>query len=70
MKKKLAVNCPKCRTKFEYYESAFRPFCSERCKMVDLGHWVQEGYRLASSEPLSLDDIEQVISEHTREDED
>ncbi len=24
----------------------FRPFCSERCQMVDLGTWVDEGYRV------------------------
>jgi uncharacterized protein len=28
-------------------ESPFRPFCSERCKMVDLGAWASEEYRVA-----------------------
>ncbi|MBE0624926.1 MAG: DNA gyrase inhibitor YacG [Burkholderiales bacterium] len=28
-------------------ESAFRPFCSERCKMIDLGAWASEQYRVA-----------------------
>jgi endogenous inhibitor of DNA gyrase (YacG/DUF329 family) len=28
-------------------ESPFRPFCSERCKMIDLGAWASEQYRVA-----------------------
>jgi hypothetical protein len=28
-------------------ESPFRPFCSERCKMIDLGAWASEEYRVA-----------------------
>lgn len=39
MNKKLKVKCPKCKKKFAYYSSEFRPFCTERCKMVDLGQW-------------------------------
>ncbi len=46
MNKVLNVKCPHCGTKFSYYESKFRPFCSERCKMVDLGHWLDESYRV------------------------
>ncbi|GIX16966.1 MAG: hypothetical protein KatS3mg119_1152 [Rhodothalassiaceae bacterium] len=30
-----------------------RPFCSERCRMVDLGRWLQGAYRLPGTEPLS-----------------
>lgn len=46
MNKVLNVKCPHCGTKFSYYESKFRPFCSERCRMVDLGHWLEESYRI------------------------
>jgi endogenous inhibitor of DNA gyrase (YacG/DUF329 family) len=28
----------------------FRPFCSERCSLVDLGRWLGEGYRVPTSE--------------------
>lgn len=45
--KKLDVNCPNCKKKFNYYESSFRPFCAERCKMIDLGHWFDESYNVA-----------------------
>lgn len=40
----LKVKCPQCETEFNYYESEFRPFCTERCKQIDLGHWFQETY--------------------------
>lgn len=30
-----------------------RPFCSQRCRMVDLGRWLQGAYRLPGTEPLS-----------------
>ena len=32
-------------------ENKFRPFCSERCKMIDLGHWATEAFRVRQSEP-------------------
>ena len=40
----IQVNCPRCKVKFEYYTSDFRPFCSERCKMVDMGKWLTEAH--------------------------
>ncbi len=43
-KKTLRVKCPKCQKEFSYYQSDFRPFCTERCKMVDLGNWMQGQY--------------------------
>lgn len=30
---------------------AFRPFCSDRCRMVDLNRWLSESYRIPASEP-------------------
>ena len=45
-KKKLIVECPHCKTAFQYYTSQFRPFCSERCKMVDMGMWFEEAYHI------------------------
>ncbi|MBT4790064.1 MAG: DNA gyrase inhibitor YacG [Halobacteriovoraceae bacterium] len=48
--KKLEVNCPSCKKKFNYYTSEFRPFCNERCKMVDMGHWFDESYAIAGKD--------------------
>jgi len=48
------VACPQCG-KASPWNAAnpYRPFCSERCKMIDFGQWAAEGYRipLAQSEP-------------------
>jgi len=52
--KKLKVKCPKCTFEFNYYDSEFRPFCSERCRNVDLGHWFEESYKVPVKTPLSI----------------
>jgi endogenous inhibitor of DNA gyrase (YacG/DUF329 family) len=44
MKKEIIVKCPECKKTFQYYSSEFRPFCCEKCKMVDIGHWFNESY--------------------------
>lgn len=37
------VPCPNCRTPVDWtVDTPWRPFCSERCRMVDLGAWLQE----------------------------
>lgn len=64
MKKILEVKCPSCATKFNYYDGEFRPFCSDRCKMIDLGHWFNESYTVPTKEVLSDEDIEVVIKKH------
>jgi endogenous inhibitor of DNA gyrase (YacG/DUF329 family) len=40
--------CPQCRRPVEWKGNEFRPFCSERCRMVDLGAWVDESYRISA----------------------
>ncbi len=46
MSKIIKVKCPNCSDQFSYYSSEFRPFCSERCKMVDMGKWFDESYSI------------------------
>lgn len=42
------VNCPTCQREVEWSEQfPFRPFCSERCRMVDLGAWFAEERSIA-----------------------
>ena len=37
------VNCPQCQSEVLWDKSAlYRPFCSERCKLLDLGAWAKE----------------------------
>lgn len=41
------VNCPTCDKPVEWIEqNKWRPFCSERCKLIDLGEWASEGYKV------------------------
>ena len=40
------IECPTCRKSAPWEGNPFRPFCSERCKMIDLGAWADEGYRI------------------------
>ena len=62
MKKKLNVTCPRCGKKFNYYASEFRPFCSERCKMVDMGHWLEEGYTISGQDnSVYIEDMDMVV---------
>ena len=50
------VRCPTCGGPSVYGpENPFRPFCSERCKLQDLGAWASERYRVPESRPSSSD---------------
>jgi endogenous inhibitor of DNA gyrase (YacG/DUF329 family) len=40
------IKCPTCHKLTSWDGNPFRPFCSERCKMLDLGAWAGEAYRI------------------------
>lgn len=41
------VRCPQCGGNALYApENPWRPFCTERCKQIDLGCWASESYRI------------------------
>ncbi|MDW7712414.1 MAG: DNA gyrase inhibitor YacG [Deferrisomatales bacterium] len=42
----MEIRCPTCRARVVWEQSPHRPFCSERCKAVDLGRWLAEDYRV------------------------
>jgi len=42
----LRVKCPTCRTETDWEDNPHRPFCSERCQLIDLGAWTEERYRI------------------------
>ncbi len=49
MSKKIIVSCPICHKQIIWEEkSLYRPFCSKRCQLVDLGEWASEENRIAS----------------------
>ena len=49
---KKIVKCPTCQTNVEWSEqSTYRPFCSDRCRLIDLGDWANEKHAIPD-EPL------------------
>jgi uncharacterized protein len=40
------MRCPVCQREFEKSSSPALPFCSERCRTIDLGRWLGEAYQL------------------------
>jgi uncharacterized protein len=57
----LVVKCPTCGEVVKYENNEFRPFCSERCKLLDFGAWADEKYNLpAESSEMTEQDIDQI----------
>lgn len=56
MKEIPKVRCPTCKTVGAWFENKYGPFCSRRCKLLDLGKWFQEDNRI--SEPLRAEHLE------------
>ena len=45
------VSCPRCGKEMQWdVNNRYRPFCSERCKLIDLGKWANEEYRVEQRE--------------------
>lgn len=46
----IPIKCPTCQTDIEWSEdNPHRPFCSERCKLIDLGAWAAEDHVIPGS---------------------
>lgn len=44
------VKCPQCQKPVEWKpENKYRPFCCERCRMIDLGAWAAEEHKIAGT---------------------
>lgn len=55
------VRCPRCRKPAHYHESnPWRPFCSERCKIIDVAAWADEEFRLDGG-PADPDDYMDAV---------
>ncbi len=53
------IACPNCNNLSEFSPAnLYRPFCSERCKLIDLGQWANEGYKIPSTKPIDANDEE------------
>ena len=71
------VKCPNCGKGTEYRGNEFRPFCSERCKLLDFGAWADEKYSVAVESTTmtdhDIDELERVLDQKEKnipEDED
>jgi len=56
------MKCPFCRKSDSSAEDGISPFCSKRCKTLDLGAWASESYRIAGS---TKDDTHEELAEES-----
>lgn len=55
------IACPTCKNKIEWSTAnPYRPFCSERCKLLDLGAWADGSYAIPT-EPVNPEDYESLL---------
>ncbi|GHC30510.1 DNA gyrase inhibitor YacG [Aidingimonas halophila] len=66
----LEVACPQCHKKVLWTEdNLYRPFCSKRCKLLDLGAWAEESHRIAGEPAMDETEIDEMILRQERGDE-
>jgi len=58
LEKTMIIFCPICKNKTTWEENPWRPFCSERCKLTDLGKWVLEEYTIEGRQEEKEDEGE------------
>ena len=62
------VRCPQCGKSVEYrIDNPSRPFCSPRCKLIDLGAWAEERYAIAGPTAMSEESGLEEFKEAKRE---
>lgn len=65
MKQKM-IRCPICNKEMPWTGNKFRPFCSERCSLIDLGKWASDEYRIAGGKK-EIPDADREEKNHTEE---
>lgn len=56
-----SVNCPTCQKPVVWSaESKFKPFCSERCKLIDLGDWASEKHAIPVKPELDINNLDDL----------
>jgi endogenous inhibitor of DNA gyrase (YacG/DUF329 family) len=56
----MKILCPICNNSTTWEENPSRPFCSERCKLIDLGKWVLEEYKINVKEATDNEPSEET----------
>ncbi len=57
------MRCPICKRETVFDGNPFRPFCSERCKMIDLDNWLSGRYRISKPVPESEEETAPLETE-------
>ena len=53
------MKCPICEKPMAWKDNPYRTFCSERCKIIDLGRWASEDYKVSVPLKDVSEDVEQ-----------
>lgn len=53
--------CPQCLQPTVWEGNQFRPFCSDRCRLLDLGAWADGSYRIPERQPIPADEQDEDI---------
>ena len=51
----MQVNCPNCQAFIDWETTETRPFCSARCRLLDLGEWAAGGYAIPGQSVVDAD---------------
>ena len=65
----MEITCPTCKKKTKFENNLFRPFCSERCKMIDLGEWAMGKHAIPSDHDPETD-LDRTSQKTENDDED
>lgn len=57
------MKCPVCKKSAEWEGNPFRPFCSDRCQLIDLGNWVTGKYAVPVEETPGAERPVDAVSE-------
>lgn len=60
MSETMIVKCPSCSKSVAWTQNNdYKPFCSKRCKLIDLGEWASEGHKIAGQpmDPLTVHEL-------------
>ena len=59
------INCPQCRSVTYWTEgNKFKPFCSRRCQLIDLGAWATERHKISGEIFITTDETIDETAEH------
>lgn len=62
----MIVKCPTCRRDVEWIAtSVYRPFCSDRCRLIDLGAWIDEQHKIPDESGIAENDLHEDFPEES-----